>query len=451
MDSVSENFKHLGYKQELNRGLSLWHMVIFGLLFIIPIAPFGIYGYLADLSNGMVPLVYAIGCFAMIFTALSYGQMAKAFPVSGSIYAYASFGLNKHIGFLSGWAILLDYILMPTLIYVVCGVSLNAIFPEIPVYGWSLIIIVIIGILNTIGIQSSAKIAIIALILQLIIYVIFVVFAIIAILKGVNPDASFNIDPIYNAKNFSLAMIMNAVSVAVLSFLGFDAIATLVEEVKGGQNIVGKAAVAVLCIAGGLFIFLTYIAGALWPDIHAFNSIDQAFYEIANLAGGKWLLTLTSLATAFSWAGAGLSAQLAVSRILYSMSRDGNIPKFFSHVHKRFKTPYFATWFMVALSLILSYYFRNDVQGLTLLVNFGALSSFLVLHVCVIYYYNFKQKERTIFSHLIFPLIGFCVIGYVWLNLDVEIKIIGSLWLLAGLIYYIILKVVFKKETNMYI
>lgn len=446
-DSIFTSIEELGYKQELNRGLSLWHMIVFGLLFVIPIAPFGIYGYLAKESNGLVPLVYAIGCVAMVFTALSYGQMARSFPVAGSVYAYASRGINKHIGFLVGWTILLDYILLPALIYIVVGISLNAIVPEIPVYAWSVIFIVLITILNTIGVKSTAKIAVIALIAQLIIYVLFIVFAIFAINKGVN-GAHFSVDPIYNAKNFSLTMVMNAVSIAVLSFLGFDAISTLVEETKGDSKVVGRASVSVLVIAGSLFVFLTYIAGALWINFGDFKNIDYAFYEIANLAGGKWLMNLTSFGTAFSWGGAALTAQLAVSRVLFSMSRDKNIPKLFSVIHKKFQTPYIAAWFMGALSLVLSYVFVDDVQGLTLLVNFGALTSFFILHLTVIYHYKLKLKSPLIFSHLIFPLLGAVVIGYVWLNLDNEAKLVGLIWIIAGVIWYVVLRKVFHKDVS---
>ncbi|QHI73304.1 amino acid permease [Aminipila terrae] len=448
METAAHTLEDFGYKQELKRSLKPWQMAIFGLVFMIPIAPFGIYGFLAEASNNMVPLVYAIGMFAMIFTAFSYGRMAEAFPIAGSVYAYTSRGINKHLGFMTGWAILLDYILMPTLIYVVCGASMNAIFPEVSILVWAFIFLAIVTFFNIKGIEASAKLSVVALAFEMVVYVAFVIFAVMAILKGTN-DTHFTVDPIFNAKNFSLAMVMNGVSIAVLSFLGFDAISTLAEETKGGGKAVGRATISALLILGGLFIFLTWIAGCLWPDFKAFNSIDTAFYEIANLAGGKTLLTLCSTATALSWGFAALTAQVAVSRVLFSMSRDGNFPKAFSKVHPKYQTPYVATWFIAGVSLIMCVLFQSKINELTILVNFGALTSFFILNLAVIYYYKIRIKAEGIFKYVITPLIGAVIVGYVWFSLSNQAKVLGLVWLACGIVYYIILIKIFKKSAEL--
>lgn len=434
-------------EDKLNRVLSIWDMTIFGMLFVIPIAPFGIYGFLAQASNNLVPLVYLVGCFAMVFTAFSYGQMAQAFPIAGSVYSYVFNGMNPFLGFMTGWAILLDYILMPTLIYVVCGVSINAIFPEIAPFVWSVVIILGVTFMNTVGIEHSAKLAFIALIIELVIYFLFIAFALYAIFFT-DTQASFTIDPIYNSQNFSIGMVMNAVSIAVLSFLGFDAISTLAEETKGSNKMVGRASILVLLIAGSLFVFITYIAGILWSDYRSFDNLDLAFYEIANLVGGKWLFQITSAATAFSWGFAALTAQLAVSRVLFSMSRDGNMPKMFKKIHHQFKTPYVATWFIGILSLIMTYLLSGEIELLSTLVNFGALSAFIMLHITVIYYYKLKEKSKSIFYHLLFPIIGLLVVFYVWINTSQTIKIYGTLWLIIGAIYYVIISKVLNKDLS---
>lgn len=442
--STLEDF---GYHQELKRSLNTWQLAVFGLVFMIPIAPFGIYGFLAEASNGMVPLAYAIGMFGMIFTAFSYGRMAEAFPIAGSVYAYSSRGINRHVGFMTGWAILMDYILMPTLIYVVCGASMNAIFPQISIFLWAVIFLVVVTVVNTIGIEATSRVSVVALGFELIVYFLFMIFAVIAIAKGTN-GAEFSVDPLFNAKNFSFAMVMNAVSICVLSFLGFDAISTLAEETKGGGKVVGKASVGALLILGSLFIILTWAAGLVWPEWDAFKSLDTAFYEIANVAGGRWLLTLCSVATALSWGFAALTAQVAVSRVLFSMSRDGNLPKVFSKVHAKYKTPYIATWFIGVLSLVMSYLFQGNIDGLTVLVNFGALTSFLVLNFTVIYYYKVKLKAKDNFKYVILPVVGALIIGVVWFSLSSQAKTLGLIWLACGLVYYLILTKVFKKEAG---
>ncbi len=447
-NNTDNTLDSLGYKQELNRGLHPWQLAIFGLVFMIPIAPFGIYGFLAEASNNHVPLVYTIGMLAMIFTAFSYGRMAEAFPIAGSVYAYVTRGVNPHLGFMTGWAILLDYILMPTVIYLVCGTSMNAIFPAIPVLVWSLFFLALITIINTVGIVASVRFGMAGLAFEMIVYVVFVVFAIIAISKGTD-GAHFTVDPIYNAENFSFAMVMNGVSIAVMSFLGFDAISTLAEETMGGGKAVGKATVGALLILGSLFVFLTWVAGCLWPDFKAFENLDIAFSEIANRAGGRTLLNLCTFGTAFSWAMAALPAQTAVSRVLFSMSRDGKFPKPFSKVHKKYKTPYVATWFIAFVSVLMCLLFLNIIDELTSLINFGALTSFFILNLTVIYYYKIRLKEKGIFKYLIFPIIGCGVIGTVWINLSPMAKWVGLAWLVVGLIYYLILTKVVKKSAHM--
>lgn len=171
-DSTLEKF---GYKQELKRALSVWDLIIYGLIFMVPIAPFGIYGFVADISKGMVALAYLIGIIGMIFTAFSYASMSEAFPIAGSVYSYATNGLNKVIGFFTGWAILLDYLLVPALLYVVSAAALSSIFPAIPIVVWALAFIIINTIINILGIEFTAKFNRIVLILELIVLALFVV------------------------------------------------------------------------------------------------------------------------------------------------------------------------------------------------------------------------------------------------------------------------------------
>ena len=115
----------MGYKQELKRAMSVPDMLVYGLIFMVPIAPFGIYGGVFGDSGGMPALVYLVGMVAMIFTAFSYATLSQAFPVSGSVYGYTSRGINKPVGFVTGWTMLLDYLLVPTLLYVVAAQAMS--------------------------------------------------------------------------------------------------------------------------------------------------------------------------------------------------------------------------------------------------------------------------------------------------------------------------------------
>ena len=440
-----ENF---GYKQELKRALTIWDLIIYGLIFMVPIAPFGIYGFVADISKGMVALAYAIGIVGMIFTAFSYASMSEAFPIAGSVYSYTTKGLNKVIGFFTGWAILLDYLLVPALLYVVSAAALNGIFPAIPVIVWALTFILINTIINIIGIEFTAKFNKIVLILELIVLAIFIGVGAFAISHGIG-GAKFSFKAFYDPQNFSLGLVMSAVSIAVLSFLGFDGISTLAEETIGVKKTVGRATVLALLFAGILFIVQTWVASMIWPDYKTFSNLDVAFYEVANRAGGKWLMLTTSLATAFAWGIANsLAAQAAVSRVLFSMARDQNLPQFLSKVHPKYKTPYIATIFIAVLSAALVAIYSDKIADLTSVINFGALTSFLVLHITVITYFMIKNHSSNIWKHLLFPILGFLVIFYVWISLNVHAKILGAAWTLIGIIYYIILKFILKRKPE---
>lgn len=448
MEVKTNTVENLGYKQELKRSLSFWDLLFYGMVFMVPIAPFGIYGIVAQGSNGMVALAYLIGMVGMIFTALSYARMSEAFPIAGSVYSYAQRGINESVGFIAGWLILLDYIFVPALLYLVSAAALHDIAPDIPLVVWLIFFIGVNTVINILGIEITAKANKIIVALELIVLAVFVVTGIIAIIKGVN-GAEFTFKPLYDKEGFSMSMVMGAVSLAVLSFLGFDAISTLAEESHEGKNAIGKAIIVALFGVGAMFIIQTWVAALIWPDYTTFENADTAFYQIAEIAGGAWLKWTTILATALSWGLANaLVAQAAISRILYSMARDRKLPKFMAKIHPKFKTPYASTLLVAAISFIVTTVFASKIDALASVVNFGALTAFLFLHVSVINYFIRKQKSKQYFKHLVLPLIGFIIIGYVWYNLDPLSKQLGFIWLGIGIVYLIVLKMM-KRDTTL--
>lgn len=433
------------YKQELNRALSFTDLLVYGLIFMVPIAPFGIYGQIAIGSHGMVALAYAIGMIGMLFTALSYSKMSQAIPIAGSVYSYAQRGINDNVGFIAGWLILLDYIFIPALLYLVSAVALTDIIPQIPVFVWLILFIGSNTLINIRGIVFTAKANKIILILEFIVLAIFIVIGITAITHHVN-GATFSFHPLFNPSEFSIPTVMGAVSIAVLSFLGFDAISTLSEESKGGKKAVGRATVLSLILVGVLFIVQTWVAALIFPDYHAFKDPDTAFYQVAGIAGGNWLRIVTIVATAVSWGIAdALVAQTAISRILYSMARDRKLPHILAKIHPKFKTPYISTILVAVISLIVTTIFASQIGKLASVVNFGALSSFLILHIAVINFYLRKKQSKQYFKYLVMPIIGFLIIGFVWWNLDPLAKTLGFTWLAIGIVYLIFLKIFGKK------
>ncbi|MCT8950228.1 APC family permease [Pseudomonas iridis] len=427
--------EEFGYKQELKRSLTLTDLVVYGMIFMIPIAPFGVYGYVNAEAPGMVPLAYIIGMLAMVFTALSYGSMARAFPVAGSVYSYAQRGLNQHVGFIAGWLMLLDYLLIPPLLYVYAAMALNHLYPDIPKVGFILAFLVSATFVNLRGITFTARMNIVFLLAQLVVLGIFLFYAWTALHNG-GGNGELTLAPLYNPQTFNFALLMQAVSIAVLSFLGFDAISTLAEEIKGdpGRS-VGKAALITLVVMGTIFVVQTWIATDLAAGL-GFKSADTAFYEIAELAAGSWLATLTAVATALSWGIAvAVTSQSAVSRLLFGMARDGKLPKILARVHPKHNTPYMSIYLVAVLSLLICYLFINSVDTLTSLVNFGALSGFMLLHLTVINYYWRRQKSGQVVRHLICPVIGFIIVAAIMVNMGVDAQKLGLIWIALGLVY----------------
>ncbi|MGH8118844.1 MAG: APC family permease, partial [Rhodanobacteraceae bacterium] len=125
-------------RPRLNRALGLRHLVVYGMIFMVPIAPMALYGFVAQESHGMVPLVYLIGVVAMLFTALSYKRLSGVFPVAGSVYSYVQRGWHPYLGFLAGWMILADYLLVPALLYAFSATWLRGLLPAVPAWPWVL-------------------------------------------------------------------------------------------------------------------------------------------------------------------------------------------------------------------------------------------------------------------------------------------------------------------------
>ena len=219
--------------------LSLTELVLYGLVFMVPIAPVSLYGVVYNLSHGMVALVYIIGAIAMFFTAYSYSTLSQHISSSGSAYAYAGVCINPAVGFLTGWILLLDYLLFPTLVAVLGGVAVHAILPQIPVWVWPLIYVAIGTGVNYLGIQQTAKFDKLLVFIQLGILAIFVLLIVRLMLLD-SSQITLSFRPFFDSHWFTPGLIATAISVAALNFLGFDAISTLSEESEGGGRAVSK-------------------------------------------------------------------------------------------------------------------------------------------------------------------------------------------------------------------
>jgi amino acid transporter len=430
--STVEDF---GYRQELKRSLTLLDLLVYGLVFIVPGAPVAVFGFVFNASHGMVPLVYIVGLVAMMFTAASYITMARAYPVAGSVYAYAGRAIHADVGFLAGWALLLDYLLGPTLILVLSAVAVHAQVPEIPREACIIVFVVLITVISLFGIETTARTALVFLGFQILGLVVFLIAAFIALSHGV-AGAHLSLKPLFNPDVISPSLIFSALSLAVLSFLGFDAISTLAEEAKGGGAAIGRATFLSLILCTTIFVVLTYAASLFVLDRTSLPSgeeTDAAFYIIATTIGGDWLKAMLALpGVLFAGLPSALAAQVATARLMYSMSRDGKLPRALGHISEKRKVPDRAILFIAAVTLVLGLIAAEQIELLTSIVNFGALTGFLVLHVSVVAYMLRKRRFFSGFGNIVLALVGFLIIAYVLYNLDTMAKIVGLTWLAAG-------------------
>jgi amino acid transporter len=442
--STLEDF---GYKEQLSRALTTRDLVVYGMIFMVPIAPYSVFGFVWNDAKGMVPLAYLVGLIGMFFTAMSYAEMSRAFPLAGSVYTYAQRGLHEVAGFFSGWLILLDYILVPALLYLFSAVALRPLLPGVPEWLWLCGFISFNAFVNLLGIQFTARVNRYMLLMELAVLAAFVTLGLSALYGGAGAGA-LTLQPLYNPQVFSLSTVVGATSIAVLSFLGFDGISTLAEESRGGETSVGKAALLSLALVGALFMLQTWIAADLARGMK-FLSPETAFYEISERAGGLWLRLVTIVAVVIASAIANaIAAQAAVSRILFAMARDGKLPAILARIHPRYKTPYVSTVSVALVSLLVGLCFSARVDDLSRIVNFGALTSFLLLHLAVINHYFIRKKSGDWLRHILVPLMGAAVIGFVLYEMDRSAKIMGACWIAAGIVYYFVLTLVLRKPVE---
>lgn len=423
----------------LRRHLSLRDLVVYGLLFIGPLAPVGVFGVLDARTNGAVALVYVLATIAMGFTAWSYARMSRVVPRAGSVFAYASEGIGPHAGFIAGWLAMLDYLLIPSVAYLFCGIALHALVPTVPAWVFTIVAFAATTALNRAGVAVAARVGTIVVVAEIVVLVLFVGGA--ALVLGQHGAARPLASPLVGLGPFSLAPVVGAVSIAVLSFLGFDAIASFAEESAGDVRHVGTAITLCLGIAGLLFVVQTWLGAVLSPQSPAALAADPAsqgpaFYAVARLAIGPWMGTVLAITKAMGPAFAAMTAQAAASRLLYGMAREGRLPAALARVDSH-GVPGTALGAAALLTLIVSAWAARRDDGLDILVSIvdlGALAAFTLLHVSVVGYFVRQKRGPSTLADVAIPLFGAVTTIWVIVESGTLAKIVAGAWLLGGLL-----------------
>ncbi|MFE2104265.1 APC family permease [Kitasatospora sp. NPDC059463] len=424
----------------LRRSLGVRDLMVYGLLFIAPMAPVGVFGVLDAKSHGAVAAVYLVATVAMGFTAVSYARMVRAVPQTGSVYAYARAGLGDAAGFVAGWMAMLDYLLIPAVAYLFSGIALNSLVPDVSRWVWTALAVVLTTALNLAGVRTAAVVGFAVLAMELAVLAVFVVAAVVVLAQG---DARRDwASPFTAVGGFSTTAVLSAVSVAVLSYLGFDAIAGFVEEAVGASAAVARAVLWCLALSGVLFVAQTYLAALLEPLTPQQLAADpaaqgSAFYDTVEASVGHWLHLLVAASKAIGAAFAALAGQAAAGRLLFAMGRDGRLPRFLGAVDPGSAVPRRALLVSAAVTLAAAVWAANRDDGLdrlTSVVNIGALTAFTLLHASVVGWYAVKHRSRNRVADVLVPVLGVAVIGAVVAEASGTAQVVGLVWLAVGLL-----------------
>ncbi|WP_434562320.1 APC family permease [Pseudomonas sp. D2-30] len=428
----------------LQRTLSLGSVVLFGIAYMTPIIVLGTFGILAQSTSGMVPAAYLAALVAMFFTAMSYGRMAAAFPVAGSAYSYVRKAISPKLGFIAGWAVLLDYLFLPMAIWLIGAAYLHSAFPTVPQWLWVLVFIGITSAINIVGLKLANGINALLMLVQFLVLIAFVALCV----HYVGGDAStplWSVEPFFNG-DMQMPLIMSGAAIACYSFLGFDAVSTLTEETRDPRRTIPRAIMLITLVGGLIFVSVSYFVQIAHPSSQ-FDSVDAAAYEIARNIGGDLFVSIFLIGLIVGQFASGLSAQASGSRLLFAMGRDGVLPKsFFGALHERFGTPVNSILLCAVVALLA---LKLDVTTSTSFINFGAFLAFSLVNLSVIFHYWIgaqKKGLREFVLFLLFPFVGLAADVWLMVSLDHLAIYLGLSWLAIGLVYLAVLTGGFRRQ-----
>jgi amino acid transporter len=336
--------------------------------------------------------------------------------------------------------ILLDYLLIPSYIYVLMSVALDALIPQVDRAVWIFLLCAATLGVNWFGVRVTSRVNLLSVALQLAFIAVLLVCAILALRAG-HGSGGLTMQPVFSAERLHPQNIFAATSICIMSFLGFDAISTLAEEVKDNdKRVVGRAIIGVLILSAALFSFMSWVLGNLMSGF-VIKDAASTIYDLTAATIGAWasLAIAWVTATVVGFTNA-LPMQVGVARVLFAMGRDRQLPRALARVHHKYGTPYIGMLVTTVISFGVAFAMRFKMDELVSLVNFGALSGFLLLHVSVLVLFWFRGRSGRWFAHLLVPLAGIIVVLAVLSGMSRLAATLGFLWLAAGLIYGFVLR-----------
>ncbi len=416
----------------LRRSLTLWDLILYGVIVIQPVAPMSVFGVLSERGKGHVVTAILIAMVAMLFTGISYGRMARAYPSAGSAFTYVAQEIHPAAGYVTGWSMVMDYMLNPLICTIWCSQQAHQFAPGIPAWGWKIFFAAVFTLLNLRGVKTSARVnAGMAAGMGAVVVVIFVAAA-RYIFGHAHAEPAFFTRPFYDPQTFSYSALFGCTSIAVLTYIGFDGISTLSEEAENPRRNIMLATVMTCLVIGILSALEVYAAQLIWPASQPFPNVDTAYVHVAARAWAP-LFTVVGFTLLLANFGSGLGAQLGAARLLYGMGRSNALPKsFFGAVDAKHRVPRNNVLFIGAVVLIGSFFLSYGLGAEML--NFGALIAFMGVNAAALLRYFVRAEEKKLWN-LIPPVLGFLICLGLWLNLSRPAQIVGGIWMVAGILF----------------
>ncbi len=416
----------------LRRTLTLRDLILYGIIVIQPVAPMSVFGVLSNRGHGHVVTAILIAMVAMLFTGISYGRMARVYPSAGSAFTYVAQEVNPFWGYVTGWSMVMDYMLNPLICTIWCAEQTHQFAPGVPLWGWKIFFALVFTLLNIQGIKTSARInTIMAIFMGAVVAVIFAAAA-RYILGHPHTEAGFFTRPFYDPRTFTYGGLFGCTSIAVLTYIGFDGISTLSEEAENPRRNILLATVMTCLVIGLLSAVEVYVAQLIWPAVEKFPDLDTAYVYVAARAWAP-LFPIVGFTLLLANFGSGMGAQIGAARLLYGMGRSNALPKsFFGVVDERHRVPRNNVVFVGAVALAGAFLLSYE-RGAEML-NFGALIAFMGVNVAAFLRYYVRAKEKKL-TNLVPPVLGFVICLALWLNLSRPAWIYGFIWMAAGVLF----------------
>ena len=436
---------------KLKRVLGTPGLVFFGLAFMNITSIILGYAIVDQMTHGMVLLSILISFVVMLITSFSYKQMSEEFPMSGSAYTYTSKAINPYVGFFTGWAILSTYLILPGYNFLLFALYMNVLIPGVPIWVWIVASIIIVGIINLLGIKLLSVVDAIFVVIFAVLLTAIGISAIVHLSGDAAAPGFFDgISNMYKPESASevggLGILQGAAYIC-FCYLGFDAISTLAEETIDPTKKVGRSMVLSVAIGGAILLVFSFLFDLCWSGKWAdYANADTGAIEIIRSVGGDVLAYITSAILVVGVFASVLSIETSATRLLYGMSCDKVMPKFFSKLHPKFKTPVYGILFVSILGLLA---LLKDLEVIVSLLNVGALIAFILVNVAVISLFWIKRKERSgfknVIKYLIAPLAGTLSLVVVLINVGIYGLILGAVWLIIGFIFLAYRTKMFKE------